>query len=364
MSRKIFIYWSLLFLLAISCKDKKSFTVIELDPNNGKILTSDDIQINKVVPLKHKTTPIGEVVKVITYNEKIFIQDEMKNSSVFCFDLEGNYLYHLSSGRGPGEFLIPEDFVIHDDQLIVFDSWGNKVFYYSINGDYLESKNALVRIQNVDIFNDLLLVRPYIYGPEDLEKNHNLIITDIYFNNIISNHLPGLHRSEDISFSRVFSNYYNNHILHSYGFNDTIYEVKTNQIKPYIYVDFKGEKIPEKLINAGTSMELKEVRMEFSNKNYASRIFKILENRKYISFDYRHGRVIKHAICSKNTSQPIIHNVYEIRNDSLGVNIPFPSYVHDEQYVSVVFSDDMDEDSPLKNEINDYAYLVLYEYKL
>jgi len=43
---------------------------------------------------------MGEAVKVITHEDKIFIQDEMKTSSLFCFDLDGNYLVSFKFSQG------------------------------------------------------------------------------------------------------------------------------------------------------------------------------------------------------------------------------------------------------------------------
>ena len=361
--QKVIFYLIIVLMLIIGCKDKSHLNSIYVDQNTSIVLNYGDYKINKLVPLKHKYIQLGEAMKVITHINKIFIQDEMKTSSIFCFDLNGNYQFHLSSGRGPGEFLIPEDFVIYDNKLVVFDSWGNRVFYYDIDGNFLLSKPSLVRPYNVDVFEDNLLIRPYIYGPEELEKDYNLIITDIGFNNIRNNFLKGLHRSEDIAFPRVFSNQYNDHILHSYGYNDTIYKITHKDLRPYLYIEFKGDKISDHLIKHRTP---KEVLIEFNNtnKNYASRIWNILESSRYISFDYRHGSEIKHIVYEKGNNKSGVKNISKIRNDSLGINIPFPSYVHDEQYVSILFSDNIDDDSPIKDEMNEYAYLVLYEYQL
>lgn len=119
-----------------------------LTPKQIRIETEDNLNIKtselfisvRYVPLETRNDiVIGEVDKIVTTDNKIFLMDSKKAKAVYAFDKNGKFLNKIgNSGIGPGEYYFPQDMEVDEDNKEVFIFNGNqkKIFHYSFNGEY------------------------------------------------------------------------------------------------------------------------------------------------------------------------------------------------------------------------------------
>jgi len=88
--------------------------------------------------------PIGEVSKLIIDEKRIYILDSAKAKALFIYSREGKLLHLINQiGRGPGEFIAPQDFNIdkRNGDIVVMDAHSKKMLVYSSQGEYIREFN-------------------------------------------------------------------------------------------------------------------------------------------------------------------------------------------------------------------------------
>jgi len=115
----------LVILLQFSCAKEKALNsegaeaidIVLSSENQAEM--SDHLRIEKA--LKLETTEeslIGNIDKIIKKKDRIYILDRLVAKALFVFDTEGTFLFKISNiGKGPGEFLSPNDFFIDTDGI-------------------------------------------------------------------------------------------------------------------------------------------------------------------------------------------------------------------------------------------------------
>lgn len=84
---------------------------------------------------------IGSIRKVIFYNNKIYVLDTFGAKSLMVFDSDGNFKQRIGSvGNGPGQFSMPQDFLIDTIRNEIEILGARKINCYNENGDFLRSK--------------------------------------------------------------------------------------------------------------------------------------------------------------------------------------------------------------------------------
>lgn len=106
------------------------------------ISCSQDLPNRHLLPHKSierlsDSTYFSSVVSNITlYKNNIFLSDCF-NSRIICLDSNYNVIRTLGTpGRGPGEFLTPDQFGIINDSLYVYDQSTKKILVFTVDGKY------------------------------------------------------------------------------------------------------------------------------------------------------------------------------------------------------------------------------------
>lgn len=113
--------------------------------NEKFIIKANSIEAIRFIPLEtNDNSLIGEVSKVQTGNDRIFVLDNSISKTLFIFDPDGNFLFRIGTkGNGPGEFFRgPHDFSIDSDrkQIYVFEAEARKVVVFDWNGTFIREK--------------------------------------------------------------------------------------------------------------------------------------------------------------------------------------------------------------------------------
>lgn len=159
------------FLYAFfSCSEKKETEripckVLSINIGNN-VLQTEQPAFSKLRYVKLETRTeclLEDVIKVIPYNNKLFILSSPGNGNIYVFDDRGNYLYKMDKGEGPKEIMYPTDIAINElkSRLIVLDAYRNIKEYDSETGDFLKKttiKDPFFSIETIG--NDFLLFDP------------------------------------------------------------------------------------------------------------------------------------------------------------------------------------------------------------
>lgn len=115
---------------------------VPLNGESGSIKMSDVIERLEYIQLE--TTPeclIGRVDRIIPIKQAFLLVDRWKTKTVFIFDRAGKFIRKISrKGRGPQEYISLADVDYDTDagQLVVLDSYGQKLLFYSLEGEFVK----------------------------------------------------------------------------------------------------------------------------------------------------------------------------------------------------------------------------------
>lgn len=244
------------------------------------------------------------------YKDKIYFSDTY-NSRICCIDSNLNIInIYGSPGRGPGEFMYPDYFSIHNDSIYVSDPITHKIIVFALNNSsfsrefYLEDKQFIHRKFFID------------------EKNHFYIST-------------------------AFSDY-----------PITVYDLMGRIIK----------KIGDKYETTMTKNErAKEMRHLLLLKN--TLIISVMFSKPYIElYNLNGGKIIKHDISQVDIVNDVLDYFGESKPKSLGVPTIFDYAVLDGNniYLSLLrkYKGSITYDNILELEINNISIVPKLKYKL
>lgn len=101
------------------------------------------------------------ISKIKTHNNRIFISDEKR---ILVFDTTGKYISQIgSTGRGPGEYISPDDFdILHEsNKIAVFSKPSKRVLLYNFNGIFESEINIeFYPTRMISFNNKLVFVTP------------------------------------------------------------------------------------------------------------------------------------------------------------------------------------------------------------
>ena len=137
----LFISTVLFTVLIFGCTRKPSSDC------EGCIISVNPQQTERLEPVDccHKFELLDAGIPIqLGYITNAWIQDQkwiiISNTGAYIFDLNGNLLSELSrKGRASNEYITLWDAWPENDEICLFDSNGQKILQYDINGDFLSS---------------------------------------------------------------------------------------------------------------------------------------------------------------------------------------------------------------------------------
>lgn len=211
---------------------------------------------------------VGSINKLICKDDAIYLLDRYKTKSIKKFSKDGRFLGNVGKyGEAPGEYAEPTDFIINDSLVIVYDQFGCRLSYYTLDGRYLHAKKMpflCLRFQQYDnefIFNTLDADNQHMQSIE----NYSIFKTDSTFK--IKER--GFYRERGV-YSSIISDFnfaiINDMIYYHPPFSGKIFKINRNgTCDLMIHLDFGKKQLPEKYL---LNENWKEFQQESDNDTY------------------------------------------------------------------------------------------------
>ncbi|GHS91507.1 hypothetical protein FACS1894174_00640 [Bacteroidia bacterium] len=253
---------------------------------------------------------IGIINKIIFHDNCIYILDRYKTKSLKKFSAGGNYLSSIGKyGGGPGEYAEPTDFVVTNDEVIVYDQFNVRLNYYNHQGKFLRSKRLPF------LFFQFRLFSPdrYVFFSLDNENNHLESIVNYSVFETDSNFVirkKGFFREKDKYNSILIDANYiadSNKIYYHPPYNDTVFSIGSdNRITPEYAIDFGNKKLPEYYLLSKNRKAFYKVSEE--EDKYAVFSGDVLPLSDYFYFGFTLKRLMYKCIYSKKSGKLITGN--------------------------------------------------------
>lgn len=169
----------LLFLIVVGCntinQDSKDQVFIDLDGGVKENFSTFFSSIDYILLDIPDTVPLTGIWNVQIEHEKIFVSDRTLNN-LLIFGIDGNFQRIIqSSGSGPGEFQLIEDFHVFDSKIHILDKSLKRILSYDYEGNFLNSYSIDVFPQNFFINQTGYL----FYFGNSVTENGNTVISSI-----------------------------------------------------------------------------------------------------------------------------------------------------------------------------------------
>ncbi|QQD13384.1 6-bladed beta-propeller [Sphingobacterium sp. UDSM-2020] len=128
--------------------------------------------------------PVYQVDKIKYFEGKYFIADFNLSKTFFAFSSKGHFLFKIDTKNKHGLLSI-DDFSINSKlkQINILCTKKNRVFKYSMEGQFISSHNIPSGFTKIENFNDgkYMLYRSSSYSPRDIFNNAELVILNENF---------------------------------------------------------------------------------------------------------------------------------------------------------------------------------------
>lgn len=270
-----------------------------------ELTTSHFIDTILYIPLETDTSHlIGDVYKLIPYQNRFYMLDKASSEAIYCFSQEGRLLFHLNKkGKGPGEYAYLENFSIDKEtgHIEVFDRGNRKIIVYDSEGNFIEDRPfPLYMLEFIRLHGAY-----YLYTSEDNNLNgvylpYNLLVCTTDGKKILKRAFPYHEHLHDVGFSgRLTHN--ENITTFAYGWQNEVYHLSDSSIKLQYRIDFGEYAIPPKAyvgaIHSDEDME-NFVSMVFES-DYAFGLQYLAESSTHFTFTYSHKGIQKHVLYDK-----------------------------------------------------------------
>ncbi len=83
---------------------------------------------------------IGNIDKILFFNDKILIIEKLQRKSVLLFSETGRFIKKIGTeGRGPGEYTNISDVAVdnRNNKIVILDDFGGKLLFYDFDGNFI-----------------------------------------------------------------------------------------------------------------------------------------------------------------------------------------------------------------------------------
>ena len=308
---------SALFLLG-SCKSDPPVNADRsILVNTNKIDTTSfflDDKLNKHIVLE--TTPestIGTIDKLIVRENKIYILDKEITKSLFVFSIEGKFLYKINrAGRGPGEYIEPDDFSIDHskNEVLIWDRDQKKILFHN--------KTQFIKEKSIPHnFSFISHLRNHIVAINNScmeEKNcFKVLLFDRAFN--IKEKLESFERKDDrVNWDLQIPLFENNSGVYiTEAFSNTIYKMDNDlNYAPFVTIDFQGKGISYKEKEKKPREEFLSSLWKTKNKAFLVDNFLKQSDFEYFNFLYNQKLIFNFSVEDKVVSSYSLINENKI----------------------------------------------------
>lgn len=198
---------------------------------------NDKIESIKYIVLEtNKECILGDIVKIIKCENKLFISD--KCEKLYIFDLNGKYIRTVGKkGRGPFEYLSLTDFVINSSESTILINSLGSLITYDFNGNFIKKTsiaNTSLQVLSIDMNNRLYYIMPSL--PPSTDSSGDLVYVYDSKGVLLKKIKSTIkRRNGDIPyFNSIYTK--NNYTYYKEEFNDKIYRINSKLEKDSICI--------------------------------------------------------------------------------------------------------------------------------
>ncbi len=279
----------------------------------------DTSSIKKVELEFSENAAIGDINKIIEFDDKIFVFDRFYSKKVIAFDLDGNFLYQVGrQGDGLGEYSGIADFSIneYDKQIILLD--GGQILAYEMGkGTYVNSKKLNFQANRLQWMEDF-------YAFYSTDGDYQLILTDSKFQNTMRYFKNIRHLFQPYQ-SFVLSP---DHSLYFHlDLHDTIYKLRPELLpEPGYIIDYGTYNVTQEDWKNIKLTDFDKIPSRFAAKRITTRFF--LRSDSHIYFTFMENEQLFCVIYSESSKNHLVFRNDKISNDiTFSSNTDFPAVV-------------------------------------
>ena len=309
--------------------------------NNGVVVTGYDSpssQVNLVdnielieLEFTHKSM-LTNIRKIDFVDSLIILQDEA--CGILCFDRNGKFLNSISGkGRASNEYIRLNTYAIDGDQVLIFDSYSNKIMRFYLNGMFIDSQRCapgvLGEIHRVELLNDGRILQNNLLLGQD-NNIYTILNTQNEKQNLLSTPMHSYSAGHFIGANPMTQN--TDGVLMVRPFDNVIYRLsKFNNLEPaYTIATTKklaGDNVlsEQKEFSIMTYMELSDYFWGFTSIFDTDKylVLSFFDN-DYFCLDKLTNQIalLDNNITEDSTILPLINILYSTPNQLIGVASP------------------------------------------
>jgi hypothetical protein len=323
--------------------DESGMVTIEVT-NDNKITPEALIDTFELVPLETSDDVlIGEVNKLIVTDDRIIVANTYSNSEpARLFDRNGKFISNIGNiGRSPEEYINLSHITILPDgkTIAIYDGQGNKVLFFDTDGHFIGSKTTSFWFSSMEYADDENIVIATHGHPEwdpglnssPYAKDCVLFTDDDY--NIVGGANENRFKDDNFFFTCQIKKF-NDDILISPPFCDTIYVASSKELKPKYHLDMSK-------INVKTNYDENMTLAEFADirKQYATFYGGFCEGESFLMWNIAlpPDGVNESYVYNKSTGETfLIEQDPDSGRHFIDGNMPFGTSLDNNQLASVV----------------------------
>lgn len=212
---------------------------------------------------------VGSVSKLEINSDTIYVLDRYKTRSLKRFSSDGQFIDMIGHcGNGPGEYVEPTDFCVTEKEILLYDQFMHKIFFYGKDGRSIGEKEVpFMGLQFYKFTDNKILFRGLDSDNYHLPKllDFSLWLCDSLF----QVKYIGYYREKDkwkTSLGINDLNCYNGKIYYHENVSDSIFSIDSlGKMKAEFFVDLKEKRVPKSLFLLENEKLSKK---EYSEANY------------------------------------------------------------------------------------------------
>lgn len=245
---------------------------------------------------------IGSVNKLCIEAGFYYILDTYKAKTLKKFNQDGLYVATFGKiGSGPEEIQEITDFFVNSTGVIIYDQFKSKLFYYSLDGEFLCSKSVPFILNSFFYFSD----NEYIFHLFDSDNYHipdilgySILKTDSNF--VVENKTS--FREKDKYTNHVSKNdivFSNNTYYYHPPFNDTIFSINKDGSLNYDYIfNFGKYSLPDEFL---LRKNKKRKREAWNNEEYVMFVGDFIPTEHFVYTTFSMQGDLYHSFYSNKT---------------------------------------------------------------
>ncbi|WP_298487558.1 6-bladed beta-propeller [uncultured Maribacter sp.] len=316
--------------------------------------------IDSVRLLKLETTEksiIGKIDKIIVKNKSVYILDAFVTKGIYEFSIDdGSFIRKYGNfGKGPSEYIYPVDFNIDKNELIILDNNKSKLLVYDLNGKFKRKLRLGFRALKFIIDKDGRYIYYTAGSPNYYIDNSNnfLLLIGNGKGNIkykAFSTLPIQHKFSFLGSNSLIIN--NDNPMFHFRYDNNIYIIEGNKIRPFLYFDFGEEALPK---DYDHNINHKEFVAKYHGieSPYLTFSGNYLINNNHMFFTYNKSNRLVTSIYSFKTKEIISGTILSSENFKKGFGTFSPTTIYKDFFVSYANSYEIIKNKELLKKFRD-----------